>query len=94
MESGLEILERCARNLPAKKLEFRKIETPLGMIYYAFGQDGEGRYHGIWGTEKIGRTIEFRNRDFVTADVVAAALIDDAQWFLSEAGKRGLFQNG
>ena len=47
-------MERIANNLPAKDMEFGRVETKLGPIHFAVGRgpgiEFEGiTWHGVWG---------------------------------------------
>lgn len=100
---ALEILERIARNLPVKpkSLRFCRYTSDIGEIYYAYGKDINGVYHGVWGSRGTAQPIEFRKRykvgekwHSVTEKIVQAVLIDAAQWFLQKAQSKGLLSEG
>ena len=89
MESReLAILERCARNLPAKKLTYHYADMTWGRVYMAWGRDMAGRYHGIWGCRDVARPLEFKLG--TTATQVADVLMLDAEGFVESRLTRGL----
>lgn len=94
MESvELERLERIARNLPiVSPLEMGHADTDLGVVYMAWGRDGAGRYHGVWGCRGVARTVQFN--DLATPETIKQLLMDDAYWFTKEQHKRGMLEKG
>ena len=83
-------LERIARNLPiASDLEMIRVPTRFGDVFIAYGTDGVGTYHGVWGLRDIGRTISFSAG--VPETKVKQMLLDDADWFGTLCAERGIY---
>lgn len=91
----LEILERVIRNLPIKrKVVLRYADTDLARVYFGYGQDGNGDFHGAWGFTRhpgFARTLEFRHG--VSEAMVAISLISDAYDFLEQMKARDMFKS-
>ena len=80
MESReLTILERIARNLPARKMNFGVSEQEFGPVYLAWGKDNDGTFHGVWGFRGVARIMEFTKNSTVKG--VKQLLLDDAANF-------------
>ena len=92
----LEILERIVRNLPIKgRVRLNYADTDISRIYFGYGQDGNGIFHGAWGfTTGVGlaRTLEFRKG--VSENEVSIGLIADAYEVLEQAKARQLLERG
>ena len=90
----LERAELVVRSLPILKPQFRRTESPLGEILFAYGKDAEGTYHGVWGVDQpipTMRVLEFKPG--ITVDQVKKDLITNAEWWLEECDKRGLLRS-
>ncbi len=87
----LERLERMARNMPVEKLAMHSIESQQGVIYFAYGADGEGKIHGIWGHREIGRTLEFKKDTSI--DTVRQVLVKDAAGHIEQLIEKGLMSD-
>ena len=81
-------LERIARNLPITDVVMERTEFEHGEIFLAYGQDGNGQYHGVWGCRQWGRPVEFAKG--VTEKQVKQALVDDAVDFVALSVEKGL----
>lgn len=88
---ALERLERMARNMPVEKLTMQSIESLQGVIYFAYGADGEGKIHGIWGHREIGRTLEFKKGTSI--DTVRQVLVKDAEGHIEQLIQKGLMSD-
>jgi hypothetical protein len=91
----LDALERVARNLPVSgKLKFRFVDTVKGRIRFAYGEDGDGCYHGVWavddttGSPLMARPIEFKPGN--TEKAVVQELVTDATFILNDLDRRGM----
>lgn len=83
----LMALERVARNLPVKNVEFGRIEGGYGTIYLAWGLDGDDCYHGVWGCRRVARGLEFKKG--TSAKEVRRMLELDANEFVESMERNG-----
>ena len=92
-QSDLEKLERIARNFPlVSDLEMERADCPFGEIFIAYGRDGNGHYHGIWGINGVARTAMFKKE--LSKEDVQWTLLTDAQEYCALAAPRGMFEEG
>ncbi|RJR37222.1 MAG: hypothetical protein C4576_23025 [Desulfobacteraceae bacterium] len=89
-------LERMSRNMPVRKLHMEFAPSKLGRIYLAWGEDGLGTYHGMWGIgigdQAVARSLEFKKDTSV--DSIRDALILDALGFAQMAYDRHMHDEG
>ncbi len=91
----LDRAELVVRSLPITKPQYRRIESDLGEILFAYGKDGDGVYHGVWGVDQPIPTMRILMfRPGVTVAQVRRDLITNAEWWLEECNKRGLLRSG
>ena len=96
MADAVEVLERIARNLPIRgKINYRRFKSSRGEILFAYGKDGFGIYHGVWGTTRgpgLARTVEFKKGS--TARQVTDLLISDAYEAVGDFETHDLMDEG
>jgi hypothetical protein len=85
---ALAKLETIARNLPCKSIRMERTDWQHGEIYLAYGQDGTGRFHGVWGCRDWARTMEFT--EATTQDQARQRLVDEAAEFIALSVEKGL----
>ena len=69
------------------------VDTDIARIYFGYGQDGNGDFHGVWGFTAgpgFARTMEFRRG--ASEDAVAINLISDAYDILEQVKARDLLR--